>query len=56
MATQDPAVLFPYLMSITFDGVLEIVAKDHVNYLVFTNGVVARAYLDGPEGYTAPYK
>src|ERR1044072_1675639 len=27
MAPQDPAVLFPYLMSITFDGVVEIVAK-----------------------------
>jgi hypothetical protein len=45
MATQDPAVLFPYLMSITFDGFLEIIAKDQVNYLIFANGTVARAYL-----------
>jgi len=45
MATQDPAVLFPYLMSITFDGFIEIIAKDQVNYLVFANGTVARAYL-----------
>jgi hypothetical protein len=45
MATQDPAVLFPYLMSITFDGFVEIIAKDHVNYLIFANGTVARAYL-----------
>lgn len=45
MATQDPAVLFPYLMSITFDGFVEIIAKDQVNYLVFANGTVARAYL-----------
>jgi hypothetical protein len=45
MATGDPAALFPYLMSITFDGFLEIVAKDQVNYLIFANGTVARAYL-----------
>jgi hypothetical protein len=45
MATQDPAVLFPYLMSITFDGFVEIIAKDQVNYLIFANGTVARAYL-----------
>jgi len=45
MAVQDPAVLFPYLMSITFDGFLEIIAKDQVNYLIFANGTVARAYL-----------
>jgi hypothetical protein len=45
MAMHDPAVLFPYLMSITFDGVLEIIAKEHVNYLIFTNGTVARAFL-----------
>jgi len=45
MAMHDPAVLFPYLMSITFDGVVEIVAKEHVNYLVFENGTVLRAYL-----------
>ena len=45
MAAQDPAALFPYLMSTVFDGVLEIVANDHVNYLSFKNGSVARAFL-----------
>jgi hypothetical protein len=45
MATQEPAVLFPYLMSTTFDGFIEIIAKDQVNYLVFAHGSVARAYL-----------
>ena len=45
MNPQDPAALFPYLMSLTFDGVVEIVANDHVNYLVFKNGGVARAFL-----------
>jgi hypothetical protein len=42
---QDAAALFPYLMSITFDGVVEIVANDAVNYLMFRNGSVARAFL-----------
>lgn len=45
MAAQDPASLFPYLMSTTFDGFVEIIANDHVNYLVFRNGSVVRAYL-----------
>jgi len=47
MSAKDPSVLFPYLMSTTFDGVLEIIANDHVSYLIFTNGTVARAYLSG---------
>ncbi|HVX40028.1 MAG TPA: hypothetical protein VHB25_10680 [Gemmatimonadaceae bacterium] len=42
---QEPSALFPYLMSITFDGVLEIIANDCVNYLFFKNGTVARAFL-----------
>jgi hypothetical protein len=42
---QDPAALFPYLMSTVFDGVLEIIANESVNYLVFRNGAVARAFL-----------
>ncbi len=41
----DPEALFPYLMSITFDGVVEIVLNDCNNYLVFENGAVAGAYL-----------
>jgi len=45
MAAQDPAALFPYLMSTTFDGIVEIVANEFVNYLVFKNGSVARAFL-----------
>jgi hypothetical protein len=44
-AVGDPSVLFPYLMSMTFDGMLEIVADDTVNYLSFRNGTVARAFL-----------
>jgi hypothetical protein len=47
MSAKDPSVLFPYLMSTTFDGVLEIIVNDHVSYLIFKNGTVARAYLSG---------
>jgi hypothetical protein len=45
MHAQDAAALFPYLMSTTFDGVVEIIANENVNYLVFRNGTVARAFL-----------
>lgn len=41
----DPAKLFPWLMSIMFDGVLEIVSEGSVNYLRFRSGAVDRAYL-----------
>ena len=42
---NDPQTLFPYLMAMTFDGVVEIVVSETVNYLVFHNGTVARAYM-----------
>lgn len=42
---SDPSTLFPYLMSLTFDGVVEIIANDAVNYLIFKNGTVARTFL-----------
>lgn len=45
MTPHDPSALFPYLMATTFDGVVEIVANENVNYLVFRNGTVARAFL-----------
>jgi hypothetical protein len=45
LAVADPAVLFPYLVATTFDGTIEIVAEDTVNYLLFRNGSVERAFL-----------
>ena len=45
LAVSDPAILFPYLMAITFDGAVEIVADESVNYLVFKNGNVERAFM-----------
>ena len=47
----DPQALFPYLASTTFDGFVEIVASENVNYLVFRNGAVARTFLaSAPHG------
>ena len=45
LAVSDPAILFPYLMAITFDGVVEIIADETVNYLLFKNGNVERAFM-----------
>ncbi len=45
MVPHNPAALFPYLMSTTFDGIIEIIANDNVNYLAYSNGSVARAFL-----------
>ena len=42
---SDPAVLFPFLMSIMFNGMLEIVTDGAVNYLIFHAGAVERAFL-----------
>ena len=44
---SDPASLFPYLMSTTFDGMVEIAAEGEVNYLLFRDGTVNSAYLSG---------
>jgi hypothetical protein len=48
LQVTDPAALFPFLMSIMFDGVVEIVSDDAVNYLVFRAGAVERVYLSIP--------
>jgi hypothetical protein len=45
MSAHDPAALFPYLSAMSFDGVVEIVAHENVNYLIFRNGSVVRTFL-----------
>jgi hypothetical protein len=45
LAPHDPSALFPFLMSSMFDGTVEIMAEGLVNYLVFRDGSVQRAYL-----------
>lgn len=42
---KDPAVLFPFLMTILFDGMVEIVSEGTVNYLRFRAGAVDLAFL-----------
>jgi hypothetical protein len=46
-----PSSLFPHLMATTFDGALELIDSGSVNYLVFRDGAVQRAYLsDSQDG------
>jgi hypothetical protein len=45
LQVRDPAALFPFLMSIMFDGMMEIVCDSSVNYLIFRAGAVERAFL-----------
>jgi hypothetical protein len=45
LKVNDPAILFPFLMSVMFDGVVEIVTDGSVNFLVFRAGAVERAFL-----------
>ena len=52
LRVTDPAALFPYLMSTTFDGAVEIVAEGEVNYLMFRNGTVQTAFLANRQGGT----
>ena len=50
LSVDQPTKLFPYLMSTTFDGTVEVIADDLVNYLVFRDGAVRRAFLAGDVG------
>ena len=52
LRASDPSALFPYLMASTFDGLVEIATDGVVNYLLFQNGVVERAYLAGMQSGT----
>ena len=44
---RDRAALFPYLMSTTFDGTVEVVSGGQVSYLIVRDGEVERAYVWG---------
>jgi hypothetical protein len=48
----DPNVLFAYLMSTTFDGMVEIRSDGSLNYLLFVNGNLERAYLASAEDHS----
>jgi hypothetical protein len=47
----NPKVLFPYLMSTTFDGMVQIIVDGAVSFLILRDGKVERGYLsDGLKG------
>jgi hypothetical protein len=48
LQVTDPAALFPFLMSIMFEGAIEVVSEGTVNYLLFRAGAVDRAFLSIP--------
>lgn len=48
----DRAALFPYLMSTTFDGTVEVVSGGLVNYLIVRDGEVERAFVWGRSAVT----
>jgi len=49
LKAHNAEALFPYLAATTFDGVVEIIVDGKVNYLVFRNGSVERAFLTGDQ-------
>ena len=49
----DPDAVFPYLMSTTFDGTLEVKHGGLVNYLILRDGAVERAFVWGRISPTA---
>ena len=47
LKAHNAETLFPYLMATTFDGVVEVNVEGKVNYLIFRDGTVERAFLTG---------
>ena len=52
LSPADPAALFPYLMSTTFDGTIEVSLGGVINYLIVRDGEVERAFLYGKSSAT----
>jgi len=46
----DPRVLFPHLRDVHFDGVIEVVNRDTVNYLVLRDGLIEQSYVADDNG------
>jgi hypothetical protein len=42
---NDPRVLFPHLRDTAFSGVIEVVTRDTVNYLLLRDGLIEQTYL-----------
>ena len=54
LVPSDGNALFPYLMSTTYDGTVEVVAGSIVNYLIIRDGAVERAFVFGRPDITPP--
>jgi len=54
LVAADPRVLFPHLRASRFAGVLEVVNRDAVHYLVLRDGLIEQTYVtdDAGEGRT----
>jgi hypothetical protein len=54
LTAADPRVLFPYLRDAKFSGVVEVINRDTVNYLLFRDGLIEQTYVtdDTGEGRT----
>lgn len=50
LAAGDPRALFPYLRDTKFTGVLEVVNRDTVNYLVLRDGLIEQTYVTDDHG------
>lgn len=49
-AAGDPRVLFPHLREQKFSGLIEVVNRDTVNYLVFHDGLIEQTYIADDNG------
>jgi hypothetical protein len=50
LVAGDPRVLFPHLRDRSFDGVVEVVNRDTVNYLVLHHGLIEQTYVADDNG------
>ena len=50
LVAADPRVLFPHLRDTRFTGVLEVVNRDAVHYLVLRDGLIEHTYVTGDAG------
>jgi hypothetical protein len=54
LVAADPRALFPFLRDATFSGVVEVINRDTINYLVLRDGLIEQTYVtdDSGEGRT----
>lgn len=50
LVAGDPRALFPYLRDSGFSGVLEVINRDTINYLVLRDGLIEQTYVTDDDG------